>query len=99
MELNVRRPLLGVGPRKYSTLVDPDGHRAAPRKNVFEAHPGHAPGALEVVVGGDGSGTFKNHACLQVVLQVLADSGEVALEVNAHRGKQRRRSAARKLQE
>ncbi len=99
MELHVGSRRVGHRAREQAALVDADRHRALAAQDEVEADREPPVPRREGIVGRDRLRAAEDHPRLQVILQVLADTGQRVHDGDAELLQQRRRPDARQLQE
>ena len=87
-----------IAPGEGAELRRRHRERPGPEQRVFHRHRRFAEQTVHSLVERDGVLYFVLHANLKMVVQVLADAGEVVHDGDAARGQQRRRTDARQLQ-
>ena len=75
MELDVRRRAIGPGAGECADLAGAHGHRAAPAQRVIESHQTATNQTVVLLIEGRDAGNLVDGTDLQMVLQVLPDTG------------------------
>src|SRR3954468_3517949 len=83
VELHVRGLRFRQDAGEKPALVDADGKRPATREDPLQSYQDLSWETAQVIVGRDRLGAFVHDAKLQVILQILADAGQMVDERDA----------------